>query len=276
MSDDPYVLEYFNELTEDNDNSFPISCIQYIQGLFLTISEGNTQIVKKGDEQRAVMMDGVDIAGASDISIFANACVLPWAIIEKFCELLKKYPTLESAYHTIKDRMSPVDSEDDLLSGYSDSNLARIALRHNDWKVELFDEFKKRHVIKPEYYLKLFILSRQGEKSSLGNNYYLPSLCQLDIYIRFLLCAESQSSKNFLWTPYGTAYFLFPCIIDNTTLQFLWMRVARKCAHCEDMVRCRSACGGCDEASYCNRECQKKDWVTHKALCCHKGTGKKR
>ena len=41
----------------------------------------------------------------------------------------------------------------------------------------------------------------------------------------------------------------------------------RKCSGCNQEKIGLKSCGGCREAWYCDKECQKKAWPTHKHLC---------
>ena len=47
------------------------------------------------------------------------------------------------------------------------------------------------------------------------------------------------------------------------------------CTFCHSLSRTRR-CGGCENAHYCNRECQKKDWKTHKVVCVFQKKDKKK
>ena len=40
---------------------------------------------------------------------------------------------------------------------------------------------------------------------------------------------------------------------------------AKKCAACGDPAK--SKCNRCGLAKYCSRDCQKKDWTTHRKVC---------
>ena len=48
----------------------------------------------------------------------------------------------------------------------------------------------------------------------------------------------------------------------------------QKCDHCGVTDSTRNSflcCGGCDDATYCHRECQKSHWPLHKMNCYGKG-----
>ena len=40
------------------------------------------------------------------------------------------------------------------------------------------------------------------------------------------------------------------------------------CAHCGKRAHTMKRCSGCRWARYCNRECQKANWQTHRDECC--------
>lgn len=45
------------------------------------------------------------------------------------------------------------------------------------------------------------------------------------------------------------------------------MKPARECNHCGKSKVKMYFCSGCSQVSYCNADCQKKDWKPHKAAC---------
>ena len=84
---------------------------------------------------------------------------------------------------------------------------------------------------------------------------FLPADCQV-------LPQEYKVMTEKLFDPYQSSSPLWRLIASDYQVT---SGLATKCLKCERPGKLR--CGGCQEAAYCSKECQRQDWPRHRPQC---------